>query len=337
MTSRAATGIRIRRFGTTDLMTSEFGLGCARIGGIFKRDPAEFLRILSAARDAGINFFDTADMYSQGESESLIGRAFRSRRNEIVIASKAGYVLPSQRRLVARLKPLVRPIVRALRLSRRHLPGAVRGALAQDFSPPHLRKALEGSLRRLRTDRLDLFQLHSPPLDVVQPADWIETLESLKREGKIRFYGVSCDAAEATLAALRHDGLSSIQVPLSLLERAALPALPIANAKGVGVIVRESLANGLLVKDLTLERVREYCESDDEAAAKAAKVQEYRQRATSAGLTRTQFALSYVSNLEGVSVTLVGVSRFEQLQSLLADGLPPAAADGAGGARPRFD
>jgi aryl-alcohol dehydrogenase-like predicted oxidoreductase len=321
---RAAIDIRIRRFGTTDLLTSEFGLGCARIGGIFKRGPDEFLRILSGALDAGINFFDTADMYSQGESESLIGRALCRRRNEIVIASKAGYVLPSQRRLVARLKPLVRPIVGALRLSRRQLPGAVRGALSQDFSPGYLRKALEGSLRRLRTDRLDLFQLHSPPLVVVEPASWIETLEAFKREGKIRYYGVSCDAADATIAALGHDGLSSIQVPLSLLERDALPAVPIAKAKGVGVIVRESLANGLLVKDLTLEQVREYCESDDEAKAKAAKLQRYRQSATDAGLTRTQLALSYVSTLEGVSVTLVGVSRFDQLEALLTDGLPPA-------------
>jgi aryl-alcohol dehydrogenase-like predicted oxidoreductase len=324
VTPRAATDLRIRRFGTTDLLTSEFGLGCARIGGIFKRDPDEFLRILSGALDAGINFFDTADIYSQGESESLIGRALYRRRNEIVIASKAGYVLPSRRRLVARLKPLVRPIVGALGLSRRQLPGAVRGAPSQDFSPGHLRNALEGSLRRLRTDRLDLFQLHSPPLEVVEPSDWVETLEALKKEGKIRYYGVSCDDADATIAALGHEGLSSIQVPLSLLERGALPALPIAKAKGVGVIVRESLANGLLVKDLTVEEVREYCESNEEAAAKAARVDRYRQAAKEAGLTRTQLALSYVSNLEGVSVTLVGVSRLDQLDALLAGGLPPA-------------
>ena len=324
MNPRAATDIRIRRFGETDLLTSEFGLGCARIGGIFKREPSVFLRILTGALDAGITFFDTADMYSQGESESLIGRALHGRRNEIVIATKAGYVLPSQRRLVARLKPLMRPIVGALRLSRRHLPGAVRGALSQDFSPEHLRKALEGSLRRLRTDRIDLFQLHSPPIEVVEPALWVETMEAFKREGKIRYYGVSCDAAKATIAALGHDGLSSIQVPLSLLEREALPALPIAKAKGVGVIVRESLANGLLVKDLTLEQVREYCESDGEAAAKAARLQRYRERAAAAGLTRTQLALSYVSSLDGVSVTLVGVSRFDQLEALLAQGLPPA-------------
>ena len=108
-----------RRFGRTDLEVSGFGLGCARIGGIFQRDAADYLELLSAALDAGINFFDTADIYSQGESESLLGRAFRRRRNEVILASKAGYVLPLQRRTVARIKPLVRPFLRLIRL-RRH-------------------------------------------------------------------------------------------------------------------------------------------------------------------------------------------------------------------------
>jgi aryl-alcohol dehydrogenase-like predicted oxidoreductase len=313
--------IQRRRFGATDLTVSEFGLGCARIGGIFKRRPSEFLDILSFALDSGINFFDTADMYSQGESESLIGRAFRRRRDQVVIASKAGYVLPSQRRLIAKLKPIVRPVIGALGLSRSRLPGAVSGVLAQNFSPEYLRKALEGSLRRLKTDYLDFFQLHSPPLEVVERGEWLDTLQSLKQKGKIRYYGVSCDEAEGTLAALNHPGLSSIQVPLNLLERAALPALPIARGLGVGVIVREALANGLLVKELSPEQVRSYCRSDDEAAAKAALVQGYRATAQHHSSV-SQLALHYVSTLEGVSVTLIGVSRREQLDSLLSTALP---------------
>src|SRR5262245_13448213 len=127
--------IKRRRFGATDLVVSELGLGCARIGGIFQNEPEDFVRLLSAAIDAGINVFDTSNIYCQGESEKLIGRAFRHRRDEIVIASKAGYVLPSQRRLIARIKPIVRPLIRALGVSRRHLPAAVSGSLTQDFSP----------------------------------------------------------------------------------------------------------------------------------------------------------------------------------------------------------
>src|SRR6187402_1648733 len=97
-----------RAFGNTSLVVSEFGLGCARIGGIFQSNPRSFIDLLSLAFDSGITFYDTADMYSQGESEALIAKALRGRRDRIVIASKAGYRLPSRRVLVARLKPLLR-------------------------------------------------------------------------------------------------------------------------------------------------------------------------------------------------------------------------------------
>jgi aryl-alcohol dehydrogenase-like predicted oxidoreductase len=314
--------IHVRRFGGTDLEVSEFGLGCARIGGIFKRDPVDFVNLLSTAFDAGINFFDTADIYSQGESETLLGRAFRHRRDRVVIASKAGYVLPSQRRIAARLKPFVRPAMRLLGITRHHLPDSVRGALAQDFSPPHLCRSVEASLRRLGTDRLDLFQLHSPPADVVEPGEWIQALETLKQQGKIRFYGISCDSVDAAVAALRHPGVSSLQVSISLLERDALHVLPQAHEQRVGVIARECLANGLLVKNVAAADVRSYVKSDDEAAAKASQIEKYRHAAAESGCTLTQLALQFVSRLEGVSVSLVGVSSLQQLNALLSNGLP---------------
>jgi len=104
--------------------------------------------------------------------------------------------------------------------------------------------------------------------------------------------------------------------------------LPIARAGGLGVIVRESLANGLLIKTLTLEQIREYCQSDQEAAAKAARIEAYRRLAAENGNTLTQLALQFVTSLEGVSVTLVGVSRLEQLQSLIETGLPADSRPG---------
>jgi aryl-alcohol dehydrogenase-like predicted oxidoreductase len=315
--------IGLRRFGRTDLHVSEFGLGCARIGGIFQRDPTEFLNLLSASLDAGINFFDTADMYSQGESEVLLGRAFRRRRDQIVIASKAGYVLPAQRRIVARFKPLVRPLIRFLGLSRHHLPAAVRGAPAQDFSPDHLRRAVEGSLRRLGTDHLDLFQLHSPPTAVVERGEWVETLEGLKRAGKIRYYGISCDSVEAALAALGHPNVSSIQVAINLLERSAVDTvLPRALRQGVAIIARECLANGLLAKDAASLDLHSYCQSPHEAERKAEQLTSYRQVADLNGCTLAQLALQFVSRLEGVSVSLVGVSRRQQLDTFLLGGIP---------------
>jgi aryl-alcohol dehydrogenase-like predicted oxidoreductase len=314
--------IRTQRFGRTDLIVSEYGLGCARIGGVFKNNPADFVNLLTAALDGGITFFDTSDIYSQGESEKLLARAFRRQRDRVVIASKAGYVLPSQRRMVARVKPLVRPLIRLLGISRQHLPGAVRGELAQDYSPEYLPRAVEASLRRLKTDRLDLLQLHSPPAEIVRRGDWIGALESLRQEGKIRYYGVSCDTVVAAEAALAHAGVSALQLPLSLLGQSFTGVLKRAHDRGVGVIARECLANGLLVKELPATEIRPYCQSDEEASAKASQIDRYRQQAHASGHSLQQHALQFVRDLEGVSVTLVGVSSRQQLDALLKSGLP---------------
>jgi aryl-alcohol dehydrogenase-like predicted oxidoreductase len=309
--------IRTHRFGRTDLTISEYGLGCARIGGVFKSNSGDFVKLLTMAVEGGITFFDTADIYSQGESEQLLGRAFGRRRKDVVIASKAGYVLPSQRKLVARIKPLVRPVVKLLGLSRHHLPSAVKGELAQNFSSPYVKSAVEQSLRRLRTDYLDLLQLHSPPAPVIEAGEWLDALDTLKQQGKIRYYGISCDTVDAASAALSHRGVSSLQLPLSLLSQAFLPVLDVAREAGVGVIARECLANGLLVKDLSLEQIRGYCRSDDEAADKAAQIAAYRRAAAADGVTLQEFALRWVSQLPGVSVPLVGVTTVAQLQALL--------------------
>jgi aryl-alcohol dehydrogenase-like predicted oxidoreductase len=314
-----------RPIARTDLHVSEYGLGCARIGGIFKTNPSEFVNLLAAAFDAGINFFDTSDIYSQGESERVIGRAFRGRRDRVVIASKAGYILPSQRRLIARVKPVVRPVIRLLGLSRRHVPAALAGSLAQDFSPTHLRRAVEGSLRRLGTDHIDLYQLHSPSTAAIEAGDWVEALERLKEQGKIRYYGISCDSLDAAMSALKYPGVSALQVALNMLEREALAALPQARAQGVGVIARECLANGLLVKDAATIDIRRYVRSDEEAAAKAEQLSRHRQEAAGRGCSLTQLALQFVNQLDGVAVSLLGVSSLEQLNALLSTGLPAPA------------
>src|SRR6185312_123491 len=122
---------------------SEIGFGGARIGGLLAQDGgrATSLKTLEAACDAGINFYDTADMYSQGESEILIGKAFRSKRDKVFIASKGGYCLPGRRKFIQSIKPFLKPIVRTIGLRRASLPAALAGALSQDFSPDYLRKA----------------------------------------------------------------------------------------------------------------------------------------------------------------------------------------------------
>jgi aryl-alcohol dehydrogenase-like predicted oxidoreductase len=310
--------MEVRRFGSTDLRVSAIGLGCARIGGVFQGGPGGFLDLLSAALDAGVNFFDTADIYCQGESEVLLGRAFRRRRERVIIASKAGYRLPAQRRIAGFVKPLLRPMVRMLGLRRRHVPSAVRGELAQDFSPPHLRRAVEGSLRRLRTDRLDLFQLHSPPAEVVERGDWTEALERLRGEGKIRHWGISCDTVESGLATLRHAGVASLQLTANLLEHRAVDALlPPARARRIAVIARECLANGLLVKPPAETDLAAYCRSRQEEAERAGQLAALRQAACAEGRSLVELALRYVQELDGVSVALIGARSVQQLEAVL--------------------
>ena len=307
-----------RIFGNTGVSVSALGLGCARIGGIFQKDPGGFERLLRSAVDAGITFFDTADMYSQGESEKLLGRVLRKDRQRLVIASKAGYVLPAQRRLIGAIKPLVRPLIKLLKLRRDRLPASVRGELTQDFSPKHLRGAVEASLRRLQTDRLDFLQLHSPPAAIVARGEWLPAVEELKRAGKIRFYGVACDDVAAALAALEHPGVSSLQITINLLEQGAIDALlPAARAKNVGVIAREILANGLLIKPAAEVDLKTYCKSPEESARREQQLAAVGRLAAAAGATPAQLALQLVEHLEGVPVALIGARTPEQLAAVL--------------------
>jgi aryl-alcohol dehydrogenase-like predicted oxidoreductase len=153
----------------------------------------------------------------------------------------------------------------------------------------------------------------------------VEALDDLKRKGKIRYYGISCDSVEAGIAALRHPGVSSIQVVINLFERGAVDALlPRARDQGVAIIARECLANGLLAKDASTIDLASYCQSPDETERKATQLESYRREAVETGRPLAQIALQFVSQLEGVSVSLVGVSRLGQLDALLLAGMPSA-------------
>lgn len=288
-----------KAFGSTGLSVSPIGVGCARIGGVFQNDPAGFTKLLHGAVDLGVNFFDTADMYSQGESETILGRALKGRRDRVVIASKVGYVLPAQRRLAGRIKPLLRPLIRALGIKRAHLPAAVRGAPSQNFTPTYIARALESSLRRLRTDRIDVLQLHSPPLSVIRRGDWSDVLDRLRREGKILHYGIACDTAEDAVAALELPGVAVVQVTVNLIERSAATAIASARERGIAVIARECLANGLLAKEAG------GAETADPARARA--IEAYRAIAREHELELPALALHYAMTVPGVSVALVGL------------------------------
>ena len=298
--------MRYRRFGSTTLTVSEIGFGCARLGGFFQSaDRPEMVSLLRAALDLGITFFDTADMYTQGESEMLLGEAFGRDRDAVVIATKAGYVLPARRRTASFLKPLLRPVIRSTRLRRARLPGGVRGSLSQDFSPSHLIAAAERSLKRLRTDHIDVLQLHSPPPDVLASGAFLEPLEVLKHQGKVRHYGVSCETTADVLSCLRHTQISCIQLRLNLLDQSALTiALPQAAERGLGVIARECYGGGLLARTRPDVPIPELSRLE--------------LLAQSPGEPLPRLALHFVLRQPGVSVAVVGMRNRGHLDANLA-------------------
>jgi aryl-alcohol dehydrogenase-like predicted oxidoreductase len=160
-----------RSLGRSGIEVSAVGLGCWAIGGPFFRDggpvgwgevdDAESTRAIHRALDLGATFFDTSNVYGAGHSERVLGRALAGRRDEVAIATKFGNVFDE---------------------STRHITGA-------DASPEGIRRACEASLRRLGTDRIDLYQLHLGDYDPVAAVEVRETLEELVDEGSIRAYG----------------------------------------------------------------------------------------------------------------------------------------------------
>jgi aryl-alcohol dehydrogenase-like predicted oxidoreductase len=249
--------VRYRQFGKTGWRVSEIGFGGARIGGLFAQDGGRVtsLRTLEAACDAGINFFDTADMYSQGESEILVGKAFRKKRDKVFIATKGGYCLPGQKRLIQLIKPIAKPIVRAIGLRRSAVPAALSGTLSQDFSPGHLRKAVEASLRRLQTDHIDLYQIHSPPREELRGTrlqDALGLLARLKAEGKIREYGIALDSVDDAAHCLGMEGIASLQMPFGLMDLEALDGVfDKVSERRYGIITRGCFGGGALKPSLT--------------------------------------------------------------------------------------
>jgi aryl-alcohol dehydrogenase-like predicted oxidoreductase len=310
--------MKYNEFGNTGMAVSEIGFGGSRIGGVFadkNSSSTEALNVLRKALDAGITFYDTADMYAQGESESLMGTAFRLRRKEVIIATKGGYTLPTRRHLINRIKPLIRPVVRALGLKRARLPSGVSGALSQDFSPAYLTKALEDSLKRLQTDYVDLYQLHSPRETFIQsPAfgEALQTLEKLKKEGKLRFYGVATEETRDVPFCLSAPGISSIQLGFGLLDPEALDQgmLASAHARGLGIIARGCFGGGLLKDSFEEEQLKV-------ATPKWQQILALRSLSGRLGRSVLDAALQFCRATPAVSVTLLGM----RLESHLRDNL----------------
>jgi aryl-alcohol dehydrogenase-like predicted oxidoreductase len=299
-----------RRLGKTGLRASRIGFGCNRIAqSAAPNHRREVEAILETAFERGINFFDTADVYSNGESERLLGKLFRGRRERVILCSKAGYrpwaLVPWSRWV----SPLLTGLRRLRPALNRNPRSGGKPRPPRNYAPRILRLGVEGSLRRLGTDYLDVFCLHSPPPEVVADERVFEGLEDLKQAGLIRHYGVSFAAAatsDEVLCALRHSGISILQVlvnPLKAidLERIVAPAA----AAGIAIVGRQPFHRGAVFES------------------------RYRSALFSSRPDRTvaQTVLRSVLQRPGIDVVLTGMTTREHLdENLAALAAPPLSA-----------
>jgi aryl-alcohol dehydrogenase-like predicted oxidoreductase len=205
-----------RQLGRTGYRISEVSLGAWQIGnawGTVSEPDAE--RLLNGAIEAGINFFDTADVYGDGRSEQLIARALRGRKNAVIVATKAG----------RRLQP----------------------HNAEGYNRQNLTAFIERSLKNLEREALDLVQLHCPPWEVFYRPEVFEVLDDLKKAGKILHYGVSVEKVEEALKAIEYPGVESVQIIFNIFrQRPKDLFFKRAQEKRAGIIVRLPLSSGLL-------------------------------------------------------------------------------------------
>ncbi|NLE99973.1 MAG: aldo/keto reductase [Anaerolineales bacterium] len=309
--------MKYRMLGRTGVMVSSLCLGTMNFGDPTSED--ESATIINRALDAGINFLDTANVYNGGESERIVGRALREngQRDRVVLATKVYGVMGP-------------------------------GPNEQGVSRYHIVQACEDSLRRLQTDRIDLYQMHRPSLTV--PIDeTLRALDDLVRAGKVRYIGCSTYPAWMVMEAL---GISerynlaryvSEQPPYNLLDRRVENELiPLCQKYGLAVLPWSPLAGGILAGRYPPEETI----AEGSRAARAGEA--FRQRvsrsgrgvavevgrmARERGMTAAQLALTWLKDQPGVTAPIIGPRTMEHLEQAL--GVADRALDAAD--RPLFD
>jgi aryl-alcohol dehydrogenase-like predicted oxidoreductase len=213
--------VKYRSIGSTDLKVSEISFGTWAIGGSWgKTNDQESLHALDKSIASGVNFFDTADVYGNGHSEQLLAKATKGKEDVIHIATK-----------FCRAGDIEDP---------------------ENYSERTVRAFCENSLKRLERERIDLYQIHCPPLKIIQDGRVFEVLDKLQQEGKIRYYGVSVETVEEGLVAMQNPNVRALQVIFNLFRQKPLYELfPTAKEKGVGILARVPLASGLLTGKFT--------------------------------------------------------------------------------------
>ena len=226
-----------REFGQNGAALPVLGLGCSRIGSFGNSASLRDIRaLLERSLDLGVNLLDTADIYGQGDSEREIGRLLAGRRDKAFVVTKVGKRFSRRMQLMRPLKPLLKPL---LAMAKSAVVGQRDANLATDFSPKHVTAAAEASLRRLNFDSVDALLLHSPPAAEITPAVG-EALAGLKKAGKVKHFGISCDDLPALKAALEIPGVELLELPLDVIDQAIEMRLTdVIRKRSIGVLARE--------------------------------------------------------------------------------------------------
>jgi aryl-alcohol dehydrogenase-like predicted oxidoreductase len=309
--------VRTRSFGTTDLRCSEIGFGTWALGSNWWGDVSQDdgVQLIHRALELGITFFDTGDVYGKGANEEIVARALGGvPRDSVQLSTKFGYVLDEGRQEHSQ------------------------GERPQDWSPAHVRKALEGSLQRLRTDHLDLYQLHNPRMDAIARDDLFAELDRLRDEGKIRHYGVALGPAigwrDEGLRALAERDVTSVQTVYNVLEQdPGRDFLAVAERKGVGVLARVPTSSGLLedkyTPDTTFPKHDHRSHRPHEWLVEGLqKVERLRFLCEEHGITMAQAALRFILAQPAIACVLPTVSNAADLEEwAAASDAPDLTAD----------
>lgn len=298
-----------RELGKSGIRVTEIGIGLWAIGGDEwgPVDDENSLEAIEAALQAGINFFDTADVYGMGHSEKLLGRAMKGRREEFIVASKIGWV------------------------GFDHEAGQ-----SQYDSTEKLIAGVESNLERLGTDYLDVIQCH---IDFQEPnlEYFLEGFQALQEEGKVRAYGVSTSDFDY-LKTFNADGnTATLQIDYSILNRTAEEEIfPYCQEEDIGVIVRGPLAMGILTGKFTPETRfpegdfrRRWHENEDEYQIFLDDLEKVdRLRELADGRSLAQLAIQFVLAHPAVTTVIPGAKTDRQLEENVAAGkLPPLTGE----------
>jgi aryl-alcohol dehydrogenase-like predicted oxidoreductase len=318
-----------RILGRTGLRVSELGMGCSGIGRtMYRRDDRGALATLQESLDAGVNFYDTAPGYSAGESERLIGEAFRDRRDRVILCSKVGVSGTAVGRFAKRYKHLLRPVRFLFAPMRVALPRLYVSQRRVDFSRDFIVASVEKSLTRLQTDYLDVLLLHHPTPEALRRAEFRDTFDELRKAGKIRHWGVSPDTVELAMMCLEIPGVEVVQLDISMLSRQALDGfLDRARERNVGVVARKVLEQGVLTGANGRTKADLWRTDRQRLGAMKERTERLGFLARE-GRTLTHAALLFVRGLQEVATAVVGYSSPEHQRKIVsAYDMPLLSAD----------